>query len=98
MNRRLRYGDLWIFTPWTPINVFFKILIPVQKTEINDRGNLLRWPLNTLYLQKLAPTSPTSGGRLFGIVRSRTKATEFSFSLVFRAILINVNINILGQG
>jgi hypothetical protein len=29
-----------------------------------------------LYLQKLALTSPTGGGRSVGIVRSRTKATE----------------------
>jgi hypothetical protein len=29
-----------------------------------------------LYLQKLALTSPTSGGRSVGIVRLRTKATE----------------------
>jgi hypothetical protein len=34
-----------------------------------------------LYPQKLALTSPTGGGRSVGIVRSRTKATEFS--LVF---------------
>jgi hypothetical protein len=32
--------------------------------------------------KKLALTSPTSGGRSIGIVRSRTLATEFSFSLV----------------
>jgi hypothetical protein len=32
------------------------------------------WPCGTLYL-----TSPTSGGRSVGIVRSRTQATEFSF-------------------
>jgi hypothetical protein len=56
-----------------------KVAAPVQKTEINGRGNSLRWPRNTLYLQKLALTSPTSGGRLFNIVRLRTKATEFSF-------------------
>ena len=31
--------------------------------------------------QKLALTSPTGGGRSVGIVRLRTKATEFSFSL-----------------
>jgi len=31
-----------------------------------------------LYQQKLALTSPTGGGRSVGIVRSRTKATEFS--------------------
>jgi hypothetical protein len=33
-----------------------------------------------LYPQKLALTSPTGGGRSVGIVRSRTKAMEFSFS------------------
>jgi hypothetical protein len=31
-----------------------KVAAPVQKTEINDRGNPLRWPRNTLYPQKLA--------------------------------------------
>jgi hypothetical protein len=31
-----------------------------------------------LYPQKLALTSPTSGRRSVGIVRSRTQATEFS--------------------
>ena len=31
-----------------------------------------------LYPQKLALTSPTRGGRSVGIVRVRTKATEFS--------------------
>jgi hypothetical protein len=32
-----------------------------------------RWPRGTLYPQKLAITSPTSGGRSVGIVRSRTQ-------------------------
>jgi len=32
-----------------------------------------------LYPQKLALTSPTGGGRSVGIVRVRTKATEFVF-------------------
>jgi hypothetical protein len=40
-------------------------------------GDSLRWPRDTLYLQKLSLTSTTSGGRSFDIVRSRTKATEF---------------------
>ena len=40
-----------------------------------------------LYPQKLALTSPNGGGRSVGIVRSRTKATEFS--LVDRRKLIN---------
>jgi hypothetical protein len=35
-----------------------------------------------LYPQKLALTSPTSGGRSVGIVRWRTEATEFSLALV----------------
>jgi hypothetical protein len=38
-----------------------------------------RWPRGTLYPQKLALTSLTSGGRSVGIVSSRTQATEFSF-------------------
>jgi hypothetical protein len=37
------------------------------------------WPRGTLYPQKLTLTSPTSGGRWNGIVRSRTRATEFFF-------------------
>ena len=38
-----------------------------------------------IIIQKLALTSPTGGGRSVGIVRSRTKATEF-------IIIINENI------
>ena len=38
--------------------------------------------MTPLYPQKLALTSPTRGGRFVGIVRSRTKATEFSLVLV----------------
>jgi hypothetical protein len=37
-----------------------------------------RRPRVTLYPQKLALTSPTSGGLSVGIVHSRTQATEFS--------------------
>jgi hypothetical protein len=37
-----------------------------------------RWPRGTLYPQKLALTSPTSGGRSVGIIRSRTEGTEFA--------------------
>jgi hypothetical protein len=36
-----------------------------------------RCPRGTLYPQKLALISLTSGGRSVGIVRSRTQATEF---------------------
>jgi hypothetical protein len=40
-----------------------------------------RRPRGTLYLQKVALTSPTSGGLSVGMVRSRTQATEFSLVL-----------------
>jgi hypothetical protein len=41
------------------------------------RRDLSRWPSGTLYPHKLAITSPTSGGRSVGIVRSRTQTIEF---------------------
>jgi hypothetical protein len=37
----------------------------------------LRWPRDSLHPQKSALISPTSGGGSVGIVRLRTKATEF---------------------
>jgi len=51
-----------------------------------------------LYPQKLALTSPTGGGRSVGMVRSRTKATEFSLVLVLVsfAIFIETNCTING--
>jgi hypothetical protein len=55
----------------------------LENRKINGRGDPLRWPRDTLYPQKLALTSPTSGGRSVGIVRLRTKATEFSFFFSF---------------
>jgi hypothetical protein len=39
-------------------------------------GDPPHWPCHTLYQQKLALASPTSGSLSVGIVRSRTKATE----------------------
>jgi hypothetical protein len=38
-----------------------------------------RWPRGTLYPQKLAITSPTSGGLSVGVVLSRSQAMEFFF-------------------
>ena len=43
--------------------------------------------MTPLYPQKLALTSPTGGGRSVGIVRSRTKATEFSLVLLLKTDL-----------
>jgi hypothetical protein len=50
-----------------------KVAAPVYKTEINGRGDSLRWPRDTLSPLKLALILPTSGGRSVGIVRFRTK-------------------------
>jgi hypothetical protein len=44
-----------------------------------DCGDPLLRPRDTLCTRKLTLTSPTSGGRSVGIVRSRPKATEFVF-------------------
>jgi hypothetical protein len=53
------------------------VAVPVKKTEINGRGDSFRWPRDTLYVLKLALTSPTSGGRSVGIVCWRTKPWSF---------------------
>jgi hypothetical protein len=45
----------------------------------DGRGDPLHWQRNTLYQQKLALTSPTSGGRSVCMVRLRPKATEFVY-------------------
>ena len=55
-----------------------KVADSVQKTEINGRGIRCADHVTPLHPQKLALTSPTGGGRSVGIVRSRTKAMEFS--------------------
>jgi hypothetical protein len=49
--------------------------------EIRDYGHrdLSCWPRGTLYPQKLALTSPTSGVRSVGIVHSRNQATAAGF-------------------
>jgi hypothetical protein len=48
--------------------------------EIREYGRRvpLWWPCDTIYSQKSALTSPTSGDRSVGIVRLWTKATEIS--------------------
>jgi hypothetical protein len=43
----------------------------------------------TLYPQRLALTSPTSGGRSVGIVRLQTTATEFSSFYVLHYVRTN---------
>ena len=54
-------------------------------------GNHCADHVTPLYPQKkLALTSPTGGGRSVGIVRSRTKATEFSLVLAIFSVLLYV--------
>jgi hypothetical protein len=53
-----------------------------------------RWPRGTLCPQKLARTSPTSGGCLVGIVRSRTKITEFSFRVFSGLVYWSVHVKL----
>jgi len=51
-------------------------------------GNRCADHVTPLYPQKLALTSPTGGARSVGIVRSRTKATEFSLVYYIITILL----------
>jgi hypothetical protein len=46
----------------------------------------LEFFIDIILPQKLALTSPTGGGRSVDIVRSRTKATEFSLVIVYKQI------------
>jgi hypothetical protein len=76
-------------------------IVPVLKTEINGRGYPLRWPRDTLYTQKLALASLTSGDRSVGIVRLRTTSHGVfflgtkSFTLVreWKSRVINMVLN-----
>jgi hypothetical protein len=54
-----------------------KVAAPVYKTENTTVGIRHADHVATLYPQKLAITSPTSGGRSVAIVRSRTQTMEF---------------------
>jgi hypothetical protein len=53
-----------------------------------------RWPRGTLYPQKFALTSPTSGCRSVGIDRSRTQAMEFSFYVHRFQMDFNCSLNV----
>jgi hypothetical protein len=55
---------------------------PGQENRINGRRDPLRWPSDTLYPQKLALTSPTSGDGSVSIVRLRTKSRGVCFLFV----------------
>jgi hypothetical protein len=52
-----------------------------------------RWPRDTLYPQKLALSSPTSGGRSIGIFRLRTQAAELFIFQRFTVALFHSDTN-----
>jgi hypothetical protein len=58
------------------------------------RWDPLRWPRDTLYSQNLTLTLPTSDGRSVGIVRLRTKVTEFFFLFYYKLQFIHYRMNI----
>jgi hypothetical protein len=60
---------------------------PCLENREYGRRDPSHWPRGTIYPQQLAITSPTSGCRSVGIVRSRTRTIEFSFSFSFRMCL-----------
>jgi hypothetical protein len=58
-----------------------KVAAPVKKAE-NTAVGIRHADHVAPSIRKVALTSPTSGGRLVGIVLSKTQATEFSFSFL----------------
>jgi hypothetical protein len=75
----------------TRLHVLVEVKSGLENKKIG-RMDPLRWPSDTLYPQKLALTSPTSGGRSVGIVRSRTKAMELvEVKSVGQYVLVSVS-------
>jgi NADH:ubiquinone oxidoreductase subunit 4 (subunit M) len=70
---------------------FLVRLICIRQTDLKS---LIAY--SSLYPQKLAITSPTSGGRSVGIVRSRIQTMEFSFFLIAYSSVAHIGIVIGG--
>jgi hypothetical protein len=66
-----------------------KVVAPVQKTENTAVGIRHSDHVALSVPKKLAITSPTSGGRSVGIVRSRTQTMEFRFFLLLPGSLMS---------
>jgi hypothetical protein len=65
-----------------------KVAAPVYKIENTTLGIRHVDHVAPSNLQKLAITSPTSGVRSVGIVRSRTQTMEFSLVLTLSFVLV----------
>jgi hypothetical protein len=84
-----RYQIFWevVGLEWGPRSLVSTIEEPLERNNSGSglengeygRGVPLHWPRDTVYPQKLALTSSTSGGCSAGIVCLRAKAMEFSF-------------------
>ena len=68
--REFNWGATWIKSSGSGL----------ENRDSTAVGNRYADHVTPLYPQKLALTSPSGGGRSVGMVRSRTEATEFSFS------------------
>jgi hypothetical protein len=59
-----------------------KLLLSGLESREYDRRDPSRWQRGTLYPQKFALTSPTSGGRYVGIVHWQSQATDLCMALM----------------
>jgi hypothetical protein len=65
---------------------------PVKKTETNDRGGSVVLTTQHPLSAKVGTASPTSGGPSVGIVRLRTKATEFFFYMLRGYVISDLSV------
>ena len=76
------YIQIYIYI-YIYIYIIYVLLAPgLENRRLTAVGTRCADHVTPLYPQKLALTSPTGGGRPVGIVRSRTKTTEFSLVYV----------------
>jgi hypothetical protein len=71
-----------------------KVAAPVYKTENMAVGTVTLTTWHTLSANKLAYTSPTSGGRSVSIVRSRTQTMEFFFYYYTELFVVTATIHV----
>jgi hypothetical protein len=94
-----RYQIFWVVGlergPLSPVSTTEELLGRKRSGSGLENREYGRWdpsrlPRGTLYPQKLALTSPTSGCRPVGIVRQRTEATELLLLLLLYIDIISI--------